>query len=201
MTRKKPCVVLGVTGCIAAYKACEIVRGLQKRGCRVKVAMTPHATEFVGPATFRALTNEPVAVDLFCDPAEPIYHVSLADEADVLVIAPATANVVAKLAHGIADDLLNTTALAVSCPIIVAPAMNVNMYEADITQQNLETLRNRGMRIVDSEEGYLACGTTGQGRLAEPSVIVDEVMCVIDELGYDLDLAGLHVLITAGPTV
>ena len=122
-------VLLGVTGCIAAYKSCEIVRGLQKAGVRVKVVMTEHATEFVGPTTFRALTHETVAVGLFDDPSDPIHHVSLAQEADVFLIAPCTANVIAKIANGIADDLLTTTALATTAPLVIAPAMNVNMYE------------------------------------------------------------------------
>ena len=127
-------VLLGVTGCIAAYKSCEIVRGLQKAGVRVKVVMTEHATEFVGPTTFRALTHETVAVGLFDDPSDPIHHVSLAQEADVFLIAPCTANVIAKIANGIADDLLTTTALATTAPLVIAPAMNVNMYENGATR-------------------------------------------------------------------
>ena len=126
-----PLVLLGVTGCIAAYKSCEILRGLQKAGVRVKVVMTKNACEFVGPTTFRALTHEPVAVDTFGDgPGDPIHHVSLAEECDLFLIAPCTANVLAKMAAGIADDLLSTTALACTAPIAVAPAMNVHMYEA-----------------------------------------------------------------------
>ncbi|MDO4183479.1 MAG: bifunctional phosphopantothenoylcysteine decarboxylase/phosphopantothenate--cysteine ligase CoaBC [Coriobacteriia bacterium] len=185
-------VLVGVTGCIAAYKACEIVRGLQKAGVRVKVVMTPHATEFVGPTTFRALTNEPVAVDLFDEPGAPIHHVSLAKEADLFLIAPCTGNVVAKLAHGVADDLLTTTA-----PLVIAPAMNVNMYEADTTQENFVALRARGVEIIDAEEGYLACGDTGKGRLAEPATIVARVL---EQLALCRSMEGLRVLVTAGPT-
>lgn len=161
-------VLLGVTGCIAAYKACEVVRGLQRAGVRVKVVMTEHATAFVGPTTFRALTHEEVAVGLFDDPSDPIHHVSLAQEADVFCIAPATANVIAKIANGTADDLLTTTALATSAPLVVAPAMNVGMYEAPATQGNLARLRARGATVVEPGEGYLACGDTGKGRLEDP---------------------------------
>lgn len=190
-------VLLGVTGCIAAYKACELVRALQKEGYRVKVCMTPHATEFVGPTTFRALTHEPVAVDLFSAPADPIYHVSLAQEADVCIVAPCTANVLAKLSCGIADDLLTTTLLATTAPLIVAPAMNVNMYEAAATQHNMEVLRSRGVSVIEAESGYLACGDVGKGRLPEISVLVDAVK---NALGDSLSLQGKKVLITAGPT-
>ena len=124
---KQPCVLVCVTGCIAAYKACEVVRLLQKQGCRVKVLMTEHATRFVGPTTFRSLTHEKVAVGLFDDPEDPIHHISLAQEADVVLVAPATANVLAKMAHGIADDLMSTTLHATTAPVVVAPAMNVHM--------------------------------------------------------------------------
>ena len=141
-------VLLGVTGCIAAYKSCEIVRGLQKAGVRVKVVMTEHATEFVGPTTFRALTHETVAVGLFDDPSDPIHHVSLAQEADVFLIAPCTANVIAKIANGIADDLLTTTALATTAPLVIAPAMNVNMYENGATRYNIGKLHIRGARFT-----------------------------------------------------
>ena len=133
-------VLLGVTGGIAAYKSCEIVRGLQKAGVRVKVCMTEHATHFVDPVTFRSLTHEKVAVDLFDDPTDPIHHISLAEEADAFVIAPCTANVLAKLANGIADDLLTTTALACTAPLVLAPAMNVHMYEAAATRYNIGKL-------------------------------------------------------------
>lgn len=192
-------VLIGVTGCIAAYKSAEIVRALQKRGLRVKVVMTEHATHFVDPLTFRSLTHEPVAVGLFDDPSDPIHHISLAEEADLFLIAPCTANVAAKIAHGIADDLLTTTALACTAPLVVAPAMNVHMYEAAATQENLSILARRGTRIVEAGSGYLACGDVGRGRLAEIEDIVD---CVLETLEGDArrDLEGMHVLVTAGPT-
>lgn len=192
-------VLIGVTGCIAAYKSAEIVRALQKRGLRVKVVMTEHATHFIDPLTFRSLTHEPVAVGLFDDPSDPIHHISLAEEADLFLIAPCTANVVAKIAHGIADDLLTTTALACTAPLVVAPAMNVHMYEAAATQENLSALARRGARIVEAGSGYLACGDVGRGRLAE---IEDIVNCVLETLEGDArrDLEGMHVLVTAGPT-
>lgn len=197
-------VLVGITGCIAAYKSAEIVRGLQKRGLRVKVVMTEHATHFIDPLTFRSLTHEPVAVGLFDDPSDPIHHISLAEEADCFVIAPCTANVAAKIAHGIADDLLTTTALACTAPLIVAPAMNVHMYEAPVTQENLSTLVRRGARIVEAGSGYLACGDVGRGRLAD----IDEIIvAILDALDGESDaetprndLDGLSVLVTAGPT-
>ncbi len=191
-------LLLGVTGCVAAYKACEIVRAVQKAGVRVKVVMTQNATEFVGPATFRALTNEPVGVGLFDNPADPIHHISLAQEADAFLIAPCTANVIAKLANGLADDLLTTTALATTAPLIIAPAMNVNMYVNGATRYNLGKLQIRGMRIIEAGNGYLACGDEGRGRLAEVHEIVN---IVLEELGVYRDLVGRHVVITAGPTV
>ena len=195
----KKTVLLGVTGCVAAYKACEVVRGLQKAGLRVKVVMTKNATEFINPGQFRALTREPVAVGTFDDaPGDPIHHISLSKEADVFLIAPCTANVLGKIANGIADDLLTTTALATTAPIVLAPAMNVNMYENEATQQNMKTLAERGVRIVDAGSGYLACGDVGKGRLAEPADIVD---AVLDVLEVSRDMTGKRVIVTAGPTV
>ena len=195
----KKTVLLGVTGCVAAYKACEVVRGLQKAGLRVKVVMTKNATEFINPGQFRALTREPVAVGTFDDaPGDPIHHISLSKEADVFLIAPCTANVLGKVANGIADDLLTTTAMATTAPIVLAPAMNVNMYENEATQQNMKTLVERGVRIVDAGSGYLACGDVGKGRLAEPADIVD---AVLDVLEVSRDMTGKHVIVTAGPTV
>lgn len=192
-------VLIGVTGCVAIYKTCDIIRGLQKAGVRAKVVMTEHATHFIDPTLFRSLTREPVAVGLFDDrPGDPIHHISLSKEADLFLLAPCTANVIAKMAHGIADDLLTTTALATTAPIIVAPAMNVNMYENAATQANMATLRERGVRFIDAESGYLACGDVGKGRLADPAVIV---AAVLDALGVRDDLAGKRVLVTAGPTV
>lgn len=190
-------VLLGITGCIAAYKACYIVRGLQKAGVRVKVVMTEHATRFVGPTTFRALTSEEVAVELFDEPGDPIHHISLAREADLFCIAPCTANVLAKVANGTADDLLTTTALATPAPLVIAPAMNDGMWAAEATQRNLAAVEARGARIVSPGTGHLACGTEGQGRMEEPEVIVQ---AVLEELARVSDLEGRRVLITAGPT-
>lgn len=226
MTKTDPTVLIGVTGCIAAYKSCEIVRGLQKAGVRCKVVMTEHAAEFVGPTTFRALTHEPVAMGLFDDPSDPIHHISLAQECDVFLIAPCTANVMAKVAHGIADDLLTTTALATTAPLVLAPAMNVHMYEAAATQANMGVLRERGVRFIEAGEGYLACGDVGRGRLADVEAIVRrtldvlaEIGCVVageesatteavrpggarfEDAGAQGDLAGKRVMVTAGPTV
>ena len=195
----KKTVLIGVTGCVAIYKTCEIIRGLQKAGVRAKVVMTKHSTEFINPTLFRSLTREPVAVGLFDDrPGDPIHHISLSKEADLFLIAPCTANVIAKLAHGIADDLLTTTALATKAPIVIAPAMNVNMYENVATQENMQTLRDRGVAFIDADSGYLACGDVGKGRLADPEVIV---AAVLDALAVKRDLVGKRVLITAGPTV
>ena len=192
-------VLIGVTGCVAIYKTCEIVRGLQKAGIRVKVVMTKHATEFIQPAMFRALTREPVAVGLFDDaPGDPIHHISLSKEADLFLIAPCTANVMGKIAHGIADDLLTTTAMATTAPLVIAPAMNVNMYESAANQDNMRILRERGIAFIDSESGYLVCGDIGRGRLADPEVIVSSVL---DMLSCKRDLVGKSVLITTGPTI
>lgn len=192
-------VLVGVTGCVAIYKTCEIIRGFQKAGLRAKVVMTESATHFINPTLFRALTREPVAVGLFDDrPGDPIHHISLSKEADLFLIAPCTANVIAKLANGIADDLLTTTALATTAPIVIAPAMNVNMYQNVATQQNMATLRERGVAFIDADSGYLACGDMGKGRLADPEVIVK---AVLDMLAVKRDLVGKRVLITAGPTV
>lgn len=186
MSVERPCVLVGVTGCIAAYKAGEIVRGLQKAGVRVKVVMTEHGTHFVDPVTFRALTHEKVAVGLFDDPSDPIRHISLAQECDVFLIAPCTANVMAKVACGIADDLLSTTALATTATLAIAPAANVHMYEAAATQENMATLRRRGVRFIEGDAGYLACGDVGRGRLADPAVIVRETLGLLAErVGLD----------------
>ena len=171
------CVLVCVTGCIAAYKACELVRILQKEGARVKVLMSEHATQFIGPTTFRALTHEKVAIGLFDDPSDPIHHVSLAKEADCIVVAPATANIIAKMAHGIADDLMSTTLLAATGPIVVAPAMNVNMWKAAATQENVRTIRARGVRIVGPGRGYLACGDVDEVLQTEVTENADAVIC------------------------
>ena len=196
-TSDKPLVVLGVTGCIAAYKACELARALMRAGCRVKVVMTDAATHFVGPTTFRALTGEPVAVGLWDEAAARVHHVSLAEEADVFVIAPATANTLAKLAEGRADDLLSTSALATEAPIVVAPAMNVHMWRAEATRDALGRLRSRGVIVVEPEVGELACGDVGEGRLASLDTIAEAVLA---ETQRARDLEGVSVLVTAGGT-
>lgn len=189
-------VALFVTGGIASYKACEILRGLQKNGCDVRVAITEAATEFVGPKTFEALTAHEVYIDVF-ESSSPIPHIELAEWADIALVAPATANVMAKMAYGIADDMVSTALLACSCPIIVAPAMNVHMWENPATQQNAETLESRGVFLVGPATGRLACGDTGTGKLAEVDQIVSATLA---RLRASSDLAGKHVVITAGPT-
>jgi phosphopantothenoylcysteine decarboxylase/phosphopantothenate--cysteine ligase len=198
-------VVLGVSGGVAAYKAAELVRRLQQERLEVQVVMTRSAREFVTPLTFAALTGQRVITELFGGEAgEPsanvesaIEHIAVAQRIDALVVAPATANVLAKLAHGIADDFLTTLYLATTAPTIVAPAMNVNMWEHRATQENIETLRARGVHIVMPDEGYLACGMTGAGRLASVESIA-QAACAV--LGIRHDLAGETVLVTAGPT-
>lgn len=208
---RQACALVCVTGCIAAYKSCEIVRLLQKAGVRVKVLMSEHATHFVGPTTFRALTHETVAVGLFDDPQDPIHHISLAQEPDVVLVAPATANVMAKMAHGIADDLLSTTLLATNRPIVIAPAMNTGMWEAAATQENLSTLIARGCEIVRPACGRLACGDVGSGKLASVEDIAQRTLealgCTIagDASGNLAQecaglLQGKHVVVTAGGT-
>jgi phosphopantothenoylcysteine decarboxylase / phosphopantothenate---cysteine ligase len=192
-------VVLGVTGCIGAYKACEVLRELQKREVDVHVVMTEHAARFVTPMTFEALSRHPVFLDQFAlGEAGEIRHVGLADAADVLLIAPATANVVGKLARGIADDALTTLALATRAPVVLAPAMNVNMFEHPAVVENLAILRARGVRVVEPAEGYLACGWLGKGRLAEVGEIV---AATLSALARRQDMAGCKVLVSAGPTI
>ncbi len=197
-------VALGVCGGIAAYKAAEIVRLLQDRGIRVQVVMTDSAQEFVRPLTFAALSGEKVITGMFNRDAgaEPnidsaIEHIAVAQSIDALVVAPATADLLAKFAQGIANDFLTTLYLATTAPVVVAPAMNVNMWDHPATQQNLATLRKRGVKIVEPGSGYLACGMTGPGRLAENEAIVAAAM---EALGASQDLSGETVLITAGPT-
>lgn len=191
-------VLLGVTGGIAAYKSCILVRLLQKHGARVKVVMSDHATEFVGPLTFRALTHEPVAIGLFDDPSDPIHHISLAQEPDLVIVAPATANIIAKMAQGIADDLISTTLLATPRPILVAPAMNTGMWKAPATQRNVQTLQSRGVHVVGPGSGYLACGDVDSGRMSEPEDIAKAALEVLNPTTRDL--YGKRIVITAGPT-
>ena len=196
-------IALGVSGGIAAYKSAEIVRLLQDRGIHVQVVMTRAAQEFVRPLTFAALSGEKVITDLFgsdesqANVESAIEHIAVAQAIDALLVAPATADVLAKFAQGIANDFLSTLYLATTAPVVVAPAMNVNMWNHAATQANLEILRKRGVRIVEPGSGYLACGMTGAGRLAENETIV---AAVLEALGAAQDLAGETVLITAGPT-
>jgi phosphopantothenoylcysteine decarboxylase/phosphopantothenate--cysteine ligase len=198
-------IALGVSGGVAAYKAAEILRLLQDRGIRVQVVMTHAAQEFIRPLTFAALSGEKVITDMFgsasgTGPANvdsAIEHIAVAQSIDALVVVPATADVLARFAQGIANDFLSTLYLATTAPVVVAPAMNVNMWNHEAMQANLEILRKRGVRIVEPGEGYLACGMTGSGRLAENETIVAAVM---EALGASQDLAGETVLVTAGPT-
>jgi phosphopantothenoylcysteine decarboxylase / phosphopantothenate---cysteine ligase len=197
-------VALGVSGGIAAYKAAEIVRLLQERGIRVQVVMTEAAQEFIKPLTFAALSGEKVITGMFAGSGteqpnidSAIEHIAVAQSIDALLVAPATADVLAKFAQGIANDFLSTLYLATTAPVVLAPAMNVNMWNHPATQANLDTLRKRGVRIIEPGEGYLACGMTGPGRLAENEAIVAAVM---EGLGASQELAGETALITAGPT-
>ena len=195
---KDKTVVLGVTGSIAAYKAAELASKLTQAGAKVDVVMTKCATEFVTPLTFRSITHRPVATDMFANPDEyDIEHIALAERAEVVVIAPATANIMAKLAAGIADDMLCCTVLATKAPVVLAPAMNVHMWENAITQENLTKLRNRGFKIVEPGYGALACGETGKGRLADVEDILAAIRRILDRKS---DLAGKHVVVTAGGT-
>ena len=197
-------IALGVSGGIAAYKAAEIVRLLQDRGIRVQVVMTHAAQEFIRPLTFAALSGEKVITDMFGAGAgehpnidSAVEHIAVAQSIDALLVAPATADVLAKFAQGIASDFLGTLYLATTAPVVVAPAMNVNMWDHPATQTNLETLRKRGVKIVEPGSGYLACGMTGPGRLAENEAIVT---ATLEALGASQDFTGETVLITAGPT-
>ncbi|MGZ4888135.1 MAG: bifunctional phosphopantothenoylcysteine decarboxylase/phosphopantothenate--cysteine ligase CoaBC [Candidatus Angelobacter sp.] len=196
-------VALGVTGGIAAYKAAELVRLLQDRGIRVQVVMTRAAQEFVRPLTFAALSGEKVITDLFGAGAEEpnidsaVEHIAVAQAIDALVVAPATADVIAKFAHGEANDFLTTLFLAATAPVVIAPAMNVNMWDNAATQANIQTLKARGVIVVEPDSGYLACGMVGAGRLAANETIV---MAVLKALKAEQDLVGETVLVTAGPT-
>lgn len=175
MTKAKT-IILGVCGGIAAYKACEIARLLIKSGHTVHVMMTKAATQFITPLTFQALTGNPVASDLFSLTQESeIGHIQLADKADLMLIAPATADMLAKAAHGFCDDIVSTVLLATRAPIVFAPSMNVNMFENPITQENIAKLRKLGRTIIEPDSGFLACGWEGKGRLAEPEVIVTTI--------------------------
>jgi phosphopantothenoylcysteine decarboxylase / phosphopantothenate---cysteine ligase len=200
--------LLGVTGCIGAYKAAEILRELQRRGVQIRVVMTRQATEFVRPLTFEALSGQPVIVEMFDRPNyATIEHIAVAREADLLVVAPATANIIAKFAHGVADDFLSTVYLSNTNPVLIAPAMNVEMWNHAATQANIKILRDRGVLFVEPGVGYQACGEVGMGRLAEPEEIAERAFEILRNLqswspeSPSKDFAGEHVMVTAGPTV
>lgn len=195
---KGRCVVLGITGGIAAYKMANVASGLRKAGADVHVIMTENATQFITPLTFETLTNNRCVVDTFArDFKYEVTHISLAKAADLIVIAPATANVIAKMAHGIADDMLTTTVLAARCKKLVAPAMNTAMLENPITQDNIELLKKYGFEIIEPAVGMLACKDIGSGKLPEPEIILDRIAI---ELARENTLAGVNVTVTAGPT-
>ena len=190
-------IILGVTGGIAAYKAAELVRELTKKGAKVRVVMTRNAREFITPLTLQTLSGNPVQTDLFSlIEGSKIGHVALADMADLVVIAPATANIIGKVAHGIADDFLSTMIMATKSPVLFAPSMNINMWESFAVQQNVATLKEAGYPFIGPEEGDLACEAIGQGRLAALSDIVE----CIEDLLVEKDMRGNRSLITAGPT-
>ena len=191
-------VLLGVTGGIACYKSANLASALVKQGANVQVVMTRNATEFIGPHTFESLTGNRVSVDTFDRNYQfQVEHIALADQADLVLVAPATANVLAKLAHGLADDMLTTTILACNCPKIAAPAMNTKMYENPVTQDNLDILRKYGWEIVEPASGRLACGAVGKGKMPEPEDLLE---CVLHALSHEKDMTSLKVLVTAGPT-
>jgi len=194
-------VALAVTGGIAAYKAIEVLRGLQRAGCEVRVAMTRHACEFVTPLTFRALSGSYVVVDDYApDNPDPIAHITFSQTVDLFVVAPATANTIAKFANGIADDFVTSTYLACTAPVLVAPAMNTTMLEHPATRRNLEKLRADGVHMIDPDAGEMACGTIGPGRLSDPEKIVAAALALLHKSEGKADLSGEHVLITAGAT-
>ena len=195
---KNKCIIVGVTAGIAAYKICQLVSSLKKQGNEVHVIMTKEAEKFVTPLTFQTLSNQKVITDMFTvDYTPDVHHISLAKKADLFVVAPATANIIAKLAHGLADDMLTTTFLAATCPKLIVPAMNTNMLNNPITQDNIATCQKYGMHIMCSGAGYLACGDVGVGRLPEPEEIEDAIASLIETDRY---LNGRHVVITAGAT-
>ena len=192
-------VILGVTGSIAAYKAANLASMLKKQHADVQVIMTQNATQFINPITFESLTGNKCLVDTFDRNFQfQVEHVALAKRADLAIVAPATANIMAKLAHGLADDMLTTTLLACRCPKLIAPAMNTRMYENPVTQDNMDILRKYGFRIIEPAVGHLACGDTGAGKLPPETLLLE---CILDEIAMEKDMKGLHVLITAGPTM
>ena len=192
-------VILGVTGSIAAYKAANLASMLKKQHADVQVIMTKNATQFMNPITFESLTGNKCLVDTFDRNFQfQVEHVALAKRADLAIVAPATANIMAKLAHGLADDMLTTTLLACRCPKLIAPAMNTRMYENPVTQDNMDILRKYGFRLIEPAVGHLACGDTGAGKLPQETLLLE---CILDEIAMEKDMKGLHVLITAGPTM
>ena len=198
MDLKGKCVLLGVSGGIAAYKMANVASALKKLGADVEVIMTPNATQFITPLTFETLTGHKCMVDTFDrDFKFEVTHISLAKKADVILVAPATANVIAKMAHGIADDMLTTVLLAAKCPKLVSPAMNTGMLENPITQDNLRTLEHYGFTVIPSESGLLACNDVGSGRLPKEDVLLEYILHTI---ARPKDLAGLKIAVTAGPT-
>ncbi|MDX6612735.1 MAG: phosphopantothenoylcysteine decarboxylase / phosphopantothenate---cysteine ligase [Blastocatellia bacterium] len=199
----KPRIALGVTGGIAAYKAAEILRGLQRAGCEVRVAMTRHACEFVQPLTFRALSGSYVVVDDYSpDNPDPIAHITFSQSIDLFIVAPATADIIAKFANGIADDFVSSTYLACAAPVLIAPAMNTVMWHHPATQRNLDRLRRDGVKVLEPDEGEMACGTIGPGRLSDPERIVSFALEILRGASRSAqqDLAGETFLITAGAT-
>jgi phosphopantothenoylcysteine decarboxylase / phosphopantothenate---cysteine ligase len=194
-------IALGISGGIAAYKAAEILRGLQKAGYTVRVAMTKRACEFIQPLTFRALSGSHVIVDDYApDNPDPIAHITFSQSVDLLIVAPATANIISKFANGIADDFLTSTYLASTAPVLVAPAMNTTMWQHPATQRNLNLLREAGVHVLDPDEGEMACGTIGPGRLSDPERIVKAAVDILNSSTTSQDLVGEHLLITAGAT-
>ena len=195
-------ILIGVTGSIAAYKAADLASRLMKQHAQVHVIMTENAAKFISPITFETLTNRKCITDTFdrnypADHPVEVEHIALAKKADLVIVAPATANIIAKMAYGIADDMLSTTLLACTCPVLVSPAMNTRMYEHPATQANLAVLKDLGVKIIEPSSGHLACGDEGKGKLPDPAVLVDSILL---EIACEKDLAGKKVLVTAGPT-
>ena len=195
-------ILIGVTGSIAAYKAADLASRLMKQHAQIHVIMTKNAAEFISPLTFESLTGRKCIIDTFernfpSDLPVEVEHISLAKKADLVIVAPATANMIAKMACGIADDMLSTTLLACTCPVLVSPAMNTRMYEHPATRANLTVLKERGVKIIEPSSGHLACGDEGKGKLPDPAFLVD---CILTEIACPKDLAGKKILVTAGPT-
>ena len=198
MSLEKKKIVLGITGGIAAFKAASIASQLRKQGAEVKCIMTDHATKLITPLTMREISGNPVAVSMFDDvPEFNVEHIALARWADVFVIAPATADIIGKIANGIADDMLSTTVMATTAPVLIAPAMNTNMFENPIVQDNLKKLEYYGYEVISPAVGYLACGDTGAGKMPEPELLLEYIL---KEVAREKDMRGLKVLVTAGPT-